>query len=68
MKDEVQEEVEDIARKTRIVPITMLAAVLLTLGILGAFALGVDEDAEDGRLTDESGVIGEDGRPAIIDD
>lgn len=65
MNGQVQEELEDIARKTRVVPVTMLAAVLLTLGVLGGFAFGVWQDSEDGSLLDGAGVIGKDGEPVI---
>lgn len=68
MNDEVRKEVNDISRRTRSVPVTMMAAVLLTLGVLGGFAFGVGQDSDDGSLFDAAGVVGKDGTPTLPDD
>lgn len=57
MTDPLEREVEDIARKTRVVPVTMIAAVIVALALVSAFVLGVQEDTEDGSLHDAEGVI-----------
>jgi len=56
---EVQEEVEDIAERTRVVPVTMIIAVLVVLVLLASFAVFVDRDIEQGDLDDQQGVINE---------
>jgi len=55
--EEVQEEVEDIAERTRVVPVTMILAVTATLVLLAAFAVFVNQDVDDGGLDDPQGVI-----------
>lgn len=59
MNDPVQQEVEDIAEKTRVVPVTMIVAVLVTLTLLSTFVFSVYEDAEEGSLHDAEGVVNE---------
>lgn len=60
MTDPVQREVEDIAEKTRVVPVTMMLAVAVTLALLTTFAISVYRDSEDGSLYDPEGVVNED--------
>ncbi|MEQ8858928.1 MAG: hypothetical protein RIC56_09790 [Pseudomonadales bacterium] len=60
MNDPVQREVEDIARKTRVVPITMMLAVVFALALLTTFVIGVDQDSDDGSLYDAEGVVNDD--------
>jgi len=56
---EVQEEVEDIAERTRVVPVTMIIAVVVVLVALTTFVVFVDRDIEEGDLDDPQGVINE---------
>lgn len=56
IKREVRVEARDIAKRTRVVPVLMIAGVLLTLGILGAFVIGIGQDTSDGSLRDDQGV------------
>lgn len=57
--EQVQEEVEDIAERTRVVPVTMIIAVVVVLASLATFAVFVDRDIEEGDLDDAQGVINE---------
>jgi len=57
--EELQEEVEDIAERTRVVPVTMIIVVIVTLVVLAAFAVFVSRDADEGGLADPEGVINE---------
>jgi hypothetical protein len=60
MDEEIQREARveahDIAKRTRVVPVLMIAGLLLTLGILAAFVVGIGEDTSDGSLRDDQGV------------
>jgi hypothetical protein len=65
--EEVQEEVEDIAERTRVVPVTMIIAVVVVLVLLATFAIFVDRDIEEGDLDDPQGVINEDTQNLLED-
>lgn len=60
MTDPIQKEVEDIADKTRVVPVTMMFAVAVALVLLTTFAISVYHDSEDGTLHDPEGIVNED--------
>jgi hypothetical protein len=69
--EEVQEEVEEIVEKTRIVPVTMIVAVAATLTVLAAFAVGVYQDQDTGNLRDDQGLLDDESLEALetpIDD
>lgn len=55
--EEVQEELEEIVDRTRVVPVTMIVALMATLALLAAFAVGVYQDQNTGNLRDDQGVL-----------
>lgn len=59
VNDQVQQEVDDIVDKTRVVPVTMIAAVLIALIVLSVFVFGIYQDTSEGTLRDEQGVVSE---------
>ncbi len=60
MTDPVQKELDAIAEKTRIVPVTMMLSVAVALTLFTIFAISVYRDADDGTLYDPAGVVNED--------
>lgn len=57
INDEVQEEAQEIAKRTRVVPVTMIVLVLIALSVGTGLVFLVNEDSDEGTLGDPQGIV-----------
>lgn len=65
IKQELKHEAEEIADNTRSVPVTLVTSLAIALTLLGAIALFVYRDTQEGSLADSQGIVNEESRELL---